>query len=128
LATLPADDERLDPLRDMLHASHYAANGAPDKTDAIAAAVGSVALFLAREKLHEGKRLEEAMQVHATACPLRAGPGGKLRGVWLFRWQLTVLVAIFIVSVSVGVNGPEIVRVILSHGKVVAAVAGGGAQ
>jgi len=71
-ASLPIGDEHTEPTREMLRVASYACNGAPDKPQAIADAVGEVALFLAMAHRGEAHRIDEkvdaAVNEHAIKC------------------------------------------------------------
>ena len=71
-ASLPVGDEHVEPTREMLRVASFACNGAPDKTQALADAVGEVALFLAMAHRGEAHRIDRqvdaAIQDHIAAC------------------------------------------------------------
>ena len=71
-ASLPPGDEHTEPTREMLRVSSYACNGAPDKQQALADAVGGIALFLATVHKGEGERIlavvNSAIDAHVVAC------------------------------------------------------------
>lgn len=99
-ASLPVGDEHTEPTREMLRVTSFACNGAPDKVQAIADAVGSIALFLATVHKGESKRISDivdaALDDHVKACSLKLvsdrsqpaafpAPEDK-RGVWSQAW------------------------------------------
>ena len=70
--SLPPGDEQTEPTREMLRVTSYACNGAPDKQQALADAVGGIALFLATVHRGEHDRImaavKSAIDAHAIQC------------------------------------------------------------
>ena len=96
-------------VMDMLTAAGNATNGAADKIQALAEAVEGIAIFLSRQARHEQSRTDHAVSAHATACPLRSGPGGYLGRVYAFRWPIAVVLCVALFSPYAG---PALARVI----------------
>ena len=71
-ASLPPGDEHTEPTREMLRVTSYACNSAPDKQQALADAVGGIALFLATVHRGEHDRImavvKSAIDAHAIQC------------------------------------------------------------
>ena len=76
--SLPPGDEHTEPTREMLRVTSYACNGAPDKQQALADAVGGIALFLAT--VHKGEHdrimaaVKSAIDAHAIQCCKTTAP------------------------------------------------------
>ena len=94
---MPADQR--ESIVDMLGAAGHAANGAPDKTQAIAEAVQSMAIFLSRQARHETARTRDAIAFHASMCPM-AGAGRVALTMWQYRRHVTAVAAVFLGSLG----------------------------
>ena len=76
--SLPPGDEHTEPTREMLRVTSYACNGATDKQQALADAVGGIALFLAT--VHKGEHdrimsaVKSAIDAHAIQCVKNMAP------------------------------------------------------
>lgn len=90
-----ASDKRLsenhrEAALDMLSSAEVAMNGTPDKINAIADAVGHMAIYLARRDKHYAEEIAEGITKHIAACPINKGGLGKAGLLYLFRWPLTL--------------------------------------
>lgn len=107
--SLPPGDEHTEPTREMLRVTSYACNGAPDKHQALADAVGGIALFLAT--VHKGEHdrimaaVKSAIDAHAIQCRKNTAPqevvGGRVGEVAarfiviLTPWRWPIAIACF---------------------------------
>jgi hypothetical protein len=91
-------------LIDMLIPARIAVNGAQDKIDAIANAVGAQSVYLARRDRHHAEAIERAIVGHVSGCPLAKRPKlpGVLCHVYPFRWPLAVIIMVYMLSPYVG--------------------------
>jgi len=103
------DHDHRDALSDMLVSAESAANGTPDKIEAIARATANIAIVISRGELRGPHVLATALENHTLACPMRAPTVGRLAALYPFRWPLAVIVAAAVFSPFVG---PAIAKVV----------------
>lgn len=95
-SALPEDTK--DGLGNLLDAGACAANGTPDKLQAIADAILELILHEVKQAVRNPEAVKKAVQEHVKECPLAAAPGGKLGVVYRFRWPLCVIVCTAVFS------------------------------
>ena len=92
---LPEDSK--DNLSSLLDAAGTAANGAPDKIQAMSDLMLLLILHEVRRDIRLPQVVDEAVQLHATKCPM-AAPGGWIGVVYRLRWPLCAAACVAFVS------------------------------
>ena len=119
--SMPPDQREA--IDDMLGTAGHAANGAPDKQQAIAEAVQSMAVFLARQARHENRRISDAVSSHAQACSMLKASRFAIY-MWQYRRHITAVAAVAVGSLSIA-HAPWMSRLMDVVVKVYGASTGG---
>jgi hypothetical protein len=94
-------DEAKDGLGNLLDAGAKAANGAPDKIQAIADALMELILHEVKQAVRYPETFKKAVEAHALTCPLNT-PAGKLGVAFRFRWPICVFASVAVFSPNFG--------------------------
>lgn len=95
-------DEHKDAIVDMLLKGKEATNGAEDKIAAMADCLGAIAVMIARRELTIPRLVTQAMKEHVSTCAMMQGAGGRFAALFPWRWPLTVVLCVALVSPYVG--------------------------
>lgn len=91
-----AEDTK-DGLQGLLDAAGKAANGTPDKLQAIADAMLALAIHEVKQAVRLPAMVKGAVEAHAMGCPLNS-PGGKFGLIYRMRWPLCVVISVAFLS------------------------------
>ena len=94
-SALPEDSK--DNLSALLDAAAIAANGAPDKIQAMSDLMLLLILHEVRRDIRLPQVVDEAVMAHATNCPMSA-PSGWLGVAYRLRWPICVSACVAFVS------------------------------
>lgn len=94
-------EEAKDGLSNLLDAGAKAANGAPDKIQAIADAILELILHEVKQAVRHPEVVKKAVEAHALTCPLST-PAGAVGIAFRFRWPICVFASVAVFSPNFG--------------------------